>query len=285
MSTAPKIIKIDVDAVLRQRLPRYYRFIPRWLISRLKRFVCQDEMNLMLEQNAGRRGADFCRGVIDHLNISYRVDGQENLPANPRVIIVCNHPLGGLDGMILIDYVTRHYGRPVRFLVNDLLMAIHPLDEVFLPVNKHGRQSRQAADDIDRAMESDAPILIFPAGLVSRKGKNGEVADLQWKKMFVNRAIKHRRDVIPTYFCGKNSNFFYNFAKLRTRLGLKFNIEMIRLPREVFLCKGKSFRLSFGQPIPWQSLRGGQDAESQSLEIRRMAYSLANNEPTDNSPC
>lgn len=282
--SAENVIRIDIDGVLRARLPRYHRFIPRCLVRCLERVVCQQELNDMLSVNAGRRDADFCRGVIEHLDITYQVHGECNLPADPRVIIVSNHPLGGLDGMILIDMVTRHYGGPVRFLVNDLLMAIEPLNGVFLPINKHGQQSRKAFQDVTDAMESDCPIIIFPAGLVSRKGKKGVVADLQWQKTFVNKAIRHRRDVIPCHFSGANSKFFYNFAKFRTRLGLKFNIEMVRLPREVFLSKGRDYAITFGKPVAWQSLRGGAEAQAQADALRAKVYGLSDNSTTEH-PC
>ena len=268
-------IQIDLDAVVRTRLPRYYRYIPRFLIRRLAKMICQDEMNDMLRKCDGKRDAEFCRGALDHLQISYDASGMENLdPKNRRVILASNHPLGGLDGMILIDFITRVYGPPVKFIVNDLLMAIEPLSGVFLPINKHGRQSREAFRQIDEAMASDTPIIIFPAGLCSRKGKDGKIADLQWQKNFINKAIAHRRDIIPIHFKGQNSKFFYNFARLRTRLHLRLNLEMARLPKEVFRARSSRFSLTVGSPISWQSLRGGGDAQQQADAIRRTVYSL-----------
>lgn len=272
--TDSEIINIDLDSVIRSRLPRYSRFIPRWLTRWLERIICQDKLNEMLRVNRGRRDADFCRGVIDHLGITYSVSHPDNLPAHPRAIFVSNHPLGGLDGMILIDMITRRYGMAPRFIVNDLLMAIKPLAGVFLPINKHGRQSRSSSQSIDEAMASDAPVIIFPAGLVSRKGKNGVIADLEWHKMFVNKAIASQRNVIPLHFSGHNSKFFYNFAKLRTRLGIPLNIEMVRLPAEVFRCEGAHFTVSVGQPIDWKSLSGGASAKAEASRIREATYSL-----------
>ncbi len=272
--TSSEIIKIDIDAVLRERLPRHYRFIPRWLIRGVERMVCQDKLNEMLTVNRGREGAEFCRGVIDHLNVSYEVKNRELLPANGRAIFVCNHPLGGLDGMILIDMLTRRYGQGVKFLVNDLLMAIKPLGSVFLPVNKFGRQSREATERIEEVLAGDAPVIIFPAGLCSRKGSKGIVTDLKWHKMFVNKAISSSRDVIPMHFSGHNSKFFYNFANLRTLLKIPVNLEMLRLPAEVFRSRGRQFTIEVGRPIAWQSLRGGSGAADQALDIRRIAYSL-----------
>lgn len=275
-SAHPGIITIDIDSVVRSRMPGKSRFIPRCLTRRLEKIICQDQLNEMLRVNAGRTGADFCRGVLEHLSITYSIEGEPFLGTDPRVLIVCNHPLGGLDGMILIDLVTRHFNRPVKFLVNDLLTAIRPLDDVFLPINKHGRQSREALEAVDQAFASDSPIIIFPAGLVSRKGPDGVIADLRWQKTFVNKAIRHRRDIIPCFFSGQNSKFFYNFAKFRTSLGLKFNIEMIRLPREVFDSKGKSFVVKFAAPISCASLRGGSQAQRQADMIRDTVYSLDN---------
>ena len=123
-------------------------------------------------------------------------------------------------------------------------------------------------------MESDDPVIIFPAGLCSRKGDDGKVADLRWQKNFINKAIHSHRDIIPMRFDGENSSFFYNFARLRTRLGLKFNIEMIRLPREVFLSAGKHFTIRIGTPVSWQTLKGGRSAQSEADTLRQLIYKL-----------
>ena len=276
-------LHIDLDAVLRSRLPRYYRFIPRFVISTLEKIICQQEMNDMLDFCRGKRDADFCRGVLEHLNITLSVKGTENLPepGHRRVTVVSNHPLGGLDGMSLIKWAQEYWGGNVRFIVNDLLMAIEPLSGTFVPINKHGSQSRKASHSLDEAMEGNDPVLIFPAGLVSRRGDNGVIRDLKWQKMFVNKSILNQRDIIPVHFNGHNSSFFYKFARLRTKIGLKFNIEMIRLPREVFRSKGSHFTLSIGSLIPWNALKGGKDATATASDIKSKVYDLAPAESSD----
>lgn len=275
MNRADDIIKIDLDGVLRSRLPRYYRFMPGWFVRWLERLIRQDELNGLLESNAGRRDSDFCAGVLSDLDVSYEVKGVENIPANgEKLTFVCNHPLGALDGIVMIDFVTRHFGEGVKFIVNDLLMAIEPLRGTFVPVNKHGAQQRNAVCDVEAVFASDAPVIVFPAGLCSRRSKGGEVRDLTWNKMFVNKCIEYRRTVVPVFFDGRNSNFFYNFAKLRVAAGLKFNVEMVLLPREVFLNRGKRFPLYIGTPIGWDSLRGGKDALAQAASVRDMVYAL-----------
>ncbi|MCM1356378.1 MAG: 1-acyl-sn-glycerol-3-phosphate acyltransferase [Staphylococcus sp.] len=242
----------------------------------MEKIICQDGLNRLLSNNSDKNGVDFCKGVIDDLGVTYNVDG--TLPQDDtRVIIVSNHPLGGLDGMVLADMVSRQYGgrKNLWFVVNDLLTYVAPLRSIFLGVNKHGKQSREAAARLEEAFCSDAPVVMFPAGLVSRRGDNGVVADLRWNKMVVNKAIAYKRNIIPIHFGGENSQFFYKFAQLRVRLGLKFNIEMIRLPREIFESAGKSFDIHIGTPISWESLRGGAEAQSQADSLRSAVYDLS----------
>lgn len=271
------VMQIDLDAVLRQRAPGARRFMPRFFVRWLERIICQDEMNEMLRVCRGKRDADFCHGVLGHLGITVDVSGSDRLPppAHRRVTIVSNHPLGGLDGMALIDWAVSYWGAGVKFVVNDLLMAIEPLGGTFIPVNKHGGQSRRSSSLLDEAMQGDAPVIIFPAGLVSRKGDDGQIKDLKWHKMFVGKSVQYHRDIIPVHFNGHNSAFFYKFARLRTRLGIRFNIEMIRLPGEVFRCRGARFTITIGDMITWTSLDNGAGADSQANRIKETVYSLA----------
>lgn len=277
-----KVLNIDVEGVLKERLPGLSRFIPSGVFRWLERTICQKELNSLLEANAGKEGADFCRGVFDTLGVSYKVTHPERMPdpSHRRVTIVSNHPLGALDGMILIDYVQRHFGGQVWFVVNDLLMHVKPLHSVFLPVNKHGAQSREALRCLDDAFAGDDPIIIFPAGLVSRlrkvpfEGKRRRmIVDLEWKKMFVSRCRRFRRDIVPICFEGTNSMHFYRTALWRKRLGIKFNIEQIYLPREIFNSKGKKFNLYIGNPVSWREIGSG-DAAGFAQSMGSMVYML-----------
>lgn len=275
--TSTDTIRIDLDAVLRQRIPRYRRWIPDAVVRGLECFIRQDELNQLMSNNYRYKDAEFCRGVLHDLNATYRVVHPELLPPadDSRVIFVCNHPLGALDGIVIIDLISKTYGPGAKFVVNDLLSVLTPLKETFLPINKHGRQSRRASMDLDEAFKSQVPIIMFPAGLVSRRQKNGEISDLKWNKMFISRAIRDHRDIVPLHFDGHNSNFFYKFAQLRERLGIKLNIEMICLPREVFGCRDKEFTVTVGRRIPWQELAsGGRSAADEAQRIRSIIYSI-----------
>lgn len=278
-----EVIKIDLQQVLRDRLPRLSGFIPRPLVRWLERTICQDQLNQLLEENAGLEGADFCRGVFRSLDLKIEAEREDFLPdpSNRRVLYISNHPLGGLDGMALIDYVQRRHGGDVHFVVNDLLMAVKPLEKVFLPINKAGRQNRQAVAAIDEAFAGNDPIIMFPAGLVSRLqkgpfhgGREKAVADLAWQKMFVNKAYASRRDVLPLFFGGENSMHFYKMANLRRRLGLKFNFEQIYLPGEIFKMRGKTLRLTFAPPVAWEQLTPGKNAADCARSLRSYVYNL-----------
>lgn len=267
-------LHVDVAATLRSRLPKkYLRFIPDFAVRWLERTICQDDLNGILDRTRGKKGKEFCSAMLKDLGITYTVNGTENLPADGRAIFVSNHPLGALDGIVMIDFIAKHYDCDVKFIVNDILMAVKPLDNVFLPVNKHGKQSRRSSSDIDACLSGDMPVIIFPAGLVSRK-QNGGIKDLKWQKMFINKAIQSRRDIIPIHFGGENSSFFYNFAKLRLRLGIKFNIEMIYLPREIFRNRGARFEINVGKPVSFHSLKGGINSADEASRIKEIVYRL-----------
>ena len=255
-------IRIDIASVLAQRLGSRSRLVPRRLVHRLEKLIHQDELNELLRMAFPRRGAEFCEAVIKHLGIELHTDGMENMPApgHTRVMYVSNHPLGGLDGMALIAFVKRHCGVEPLFIVNDLLMAVDPLADVFLPVNKHGAQRRGAIRAIDSAMAGDRPVIIFPAGLCSRSIR-GKVTDLEWRKMFVQKAREYGRDIVPLRFGGENSPAFYRIAKWRERLGIKFNFEMILLPGEIFKARGKTFSIHVAPVVSHASLSGDTAAE------------------------
>lgn len=268
-------MRINLKQLLRDRLGRWSRLVPGFLRRKLERLVCQDQLNELLEHNFPRRGSAFCRGVLADLDVAIDVRGVENLPSpeHRRVLLVCNHPLGGLDGIGLIAWFSEYFGCELQVVVNDLLMAVEPLGECFVPVNKHGAQGRGTARSIDAAMASDAPVLMFPAGLVSRRGDDGTIADLKWNKMFLRKARAYERDVVPIYFDGRNSDAFYNAARRRVRAGLKFNFEMVLLPREVFASRGKRFTVTCGKPLPWASLGAPGDAEAE--RIKTIVYNLS----------
>lgn len=263
---------INIQATLRERLPDKSRYIPRFAVRWLERYVCQDKLNDILDAIGDNEGVEAAAISLRELGITVAARGLERLPATGRYIFASNHPLGGLDGLALIKLLGERYGGEIRFLVNDLLMAVKPLEPIFLPINKYGRQSRAGAIAIERELRGDRQILTFPAGLCSRKqGKT--IADLEWQKAVVAMAVRARRDVVPIYFDEENSHAFYRNARWRKRLGIKFNAEMLMLPREMVNKQGSTLHLIVGDPVPWTTLDASRPVE-EAARLRRLVYSL-----------
>lgn len=268
-----KLVKIDVDNVLRTRLPKHYRYIPRFVVRWLERTICQDRLNTILDKMADKNSVDAATAALDEMGITVTASGLDKLP-DGRYMFVSNHPLGGLDGLALISFLGNRYAHKIKFLVNDLLMAVVPLRGVFLPVNKYGHQSRAAASQIEEALKGDDQFITFPAGLCSRMQPDGTIADLPWQKAAVVHAVNYQRDIVPIYFDARNSRFFYRFANWRKRLGIKFNIELIFLPKEMLKQSGSNLRFVVGQPIPWSSL-DARAPKQEAARLRDIVYSMA----------
>ncbi len=270
-----KDLLIDVEKVFASKNPTLLKIIPSFVIRYLKRIIHQDEINEFLSAKGHLKGIDFGKSILEDLfGASYEVEGLDKLPDEGRFIFAANHPLGGLDGIAFLVAAGEKYPN-LKFPVNDILMNLKPLDNIFVPVNKHGAHSREAAKVIEEAYASDAQILMFPAGLVSRKQK-GVIRDLEWKKNFVRKAIQHKRDIIPVHISGRNTNFFYRFANIRKALGIKANIEMLFLPDEMFKQHGEYIKIVFGEPISWKTLKEG-GPEFWTGKIKDKSYQLGKN--------
>ncbi|MDD4776937.1 MAG: 1-acyl-sn-glycerol-3-phosphate acyltransferase [Fermentimonas sp.] len=266
--------RIDIDAILKDKASKYYNKIPRFLINYLKRTVHQDDINGILERNKDLEGVEFMRALVDkEFNLKLNLSGEENIPENGRFVFASNHPLGGLDGICLSTILGEIFNGKIKYLVNDVLYYIEPLKPIFVPINKYGSQAKNSALAINEAYASDNQIITFPAGLCSRKIK-GEIIDLEWMKNFIVKSVEYKRDIIPVHFEGKNSNFFYNFANTRKSLGLKFNIELIYLPDEMYKNSKSEFNITFGKPISWQMFDYTRTTKDWAQYVKDIVYSM-----------
>lgn len=265
-------LRIDVDAVLEAKNPKLARRLPRFVKSYLKRIVHQDTINKFLEESKGKQGIEFVEATIKFLDLKVEIEGFENIPDSGRYIFAANHPLGGLESLVLMSTVNKKF-KDFKFVVNDILMFLKPLAVLFLPINKHGSQSRESFTLINEYYASDYQILYFPAGLVSRKIK-GKVQDLAWQKSFVNKAVEFKRDIIPIFIEGRNSNFFYNLSRFRKLLGIKANIEMLYLADEMMKQRGKTIKIVFGEVFPYTNIDKSKNATEWAAYFRNLVYSL-----------
>jgi putative hemolysin len=265
--------KLDIDAVLKSKAKKHYNKIPKVAINYLKRKVHQDELNYIIETYRNEYGSDFMKACVDYFNLTLHIKGEENIPETGKFVFASNHPLGGLDGICLAAILGEKYNKKIKYLVNDILLNIENLETIFVPVNKHGWQAKDSVKAMNDAYESDNQIITFPAGLCSRK-QNGQIKDLQWAKSFVVKAKTYKRDIIPVHFEGRNSNFFYNLSNLRMKLGVKLNVEMLYLSDEMMKKKNAEFTITFGKPIPWQSLDNSKKPLEWAQNIKESVYKL-----------
>jgi len=243
--------EIDIDKIVRSRLGDRSRWVPRFATRWLERLIHQDFINAYLRQ--GREGVDFCEGVIETLNVSLTVEGLEQVPMNGRPLtFVSNHPLGAVDGVALGGIIGRASGGHVRFLARELLMNLKGLAPLCIAVNKFGSQSRDFPRQVEEAFRSDNHIIMFPAGLCSRR-IDGQIRDIPWRKAFIQQSVRAGRDIVPVHFLGQNSPRFYRVADWCKHLGIKTNLAMVLLPDEMYRARGKHFTVRFGQPIPYQT--------------------------------
>lgn len=267
---------INIEEAIKQKAPKQYQKIPKWLFRFASWLVCQREMNETIIALRDKEGVDFAQGMCERLNVTYELHGMENIPSEGRFVFVSNHPLGAFDGISYINVLGRRFPQ-FKVIVNDLLMYIVGLQPVFLPVNTLGRQKREDMEAIDRAYnDPDTQLLSFPAGFCSRY-IGGKIQDVEWKKSVITQAIESQRDIIPMHFEGRNSITFYGVEWLRRKLGMKFNIGLILLPWQMMkTARNKKFTITVGKPIPWQTFTDKSKTPAEWAQwLREQSYLLA----------
>ena len=267
---------IDVKQLIRDKNPRLARLLPGCIIHWLRKILHEKDVNENLYRNREKKGIEMVSAVLSDFGATIVVKGIENIEDQNRFLVAANHPLGGLDGLALIETVGR-VKPPVRFPVNDFLLYLPNMRELFIPINKVGSQSSAGVKELEEAFISDDNILYFPSGLASRKIK-GKIVDLEWKKTFIQKARQHKRNVIPVHVSGQNSKRFYRIANWRKRLGIKVNIEMLYLPDEMYRQKGQIITITFGNPIPYTFFDKSKKDIEWAEYVKQIVYNLPQND-------
>ncbi len=266
---------IDVEKILKEKSPTFYKYLPRFLISKIKKILHEDEINNVMNEIGHLQDLEFNDAVLKKLNAKIITHSIENIPETKGLIIASNHPLGGLDGMALIKAVS-YKRKDIKFIVNDILLKLKNYSGLFVGVNKLGNTPRAALTEVEKVFTSEMVILFFPAGLVSRKQKiknQWHIQDLEWNKTFVQKAIQYSKPIIPVFIEGKNSPFFYNLSYWRKKLGMKGNIEMLFLPNEMFKQRNQSISIYFGRPIQPHDLDKTKNYTEWANTIKKYVYS------------
>ena len=267
---------IDIDKILRDKMGAKAKFVPSFAVNWLKRILHEDEVNQFLWDSRGLSGTEWLTECVRYLDMTLQIEGLENLPNKDDgklYTFVSNHPLGGQDGVALGSIIGKHYDGRFRYLVNDLLLNLPGLKPVSIGINKTGKQSRDFPRMVEAGFKSDNHILMFPAGLNSRK-INGKIHDLEWKKTFIAKSVEYQRDVVPIFFGGRNSDRFYRIARFSDKYVKKVNIAMLFLVDEMYRNVGKTFRVVIGKPIPWQTFDKSRTSIEWAKYVEDMVYEL-----------
>lgn len=270
---------IDIKRILKDKMGSKARFVPCFLVAWLKKIIHEDEVNRFLWENRNLKGTEWLTACVQYLDMTLDIVGAENLPDKndgKLYTFVSNHPLGGQDGVSLGSIIGRHYDGKFKYLVNDLLLNLPGLKPVSIGINKTGKQSRDFPRMVEAGFNSDNHLLMFPAGLNSRR-INGEIHDLPWKKTFITKSVETHRDVVPIHFSGQNSKRFYRIAKFSDRY-LPFNLAMLFLVDEMYRNVGKTFRITIGKPIPWQTFNKTKTPMEWANFVEERVYALSSND-------
>lgn len=263
---------VELDEIVSKSNNKLLKSFPSFLMRIMKRIIMQEELNEIHKKHRDKMGIEYTNAMLNELEIDVRVHNAENVRGGNRYIYVANHPLGGIDALSFLKCIHQLEGK-VLSPSNELFNYVPNLRPLIVGVNVFGKNTKAKSEAIAKAFESDFPIMIFPAGKVSRKFK-GEVKDLEWHKSFVTKAVQTQRDVVPVFISGENSAKFYRIACWRAFFKIKLTIETLFLPQEMFRKKGGSIDLVLGAPIPHSSFDKTKTHQQWANEVKKMVYDM-----------
>lgn len=268
-----EVIKIiDVEKAIRSSKSKFVRSLPKFIVWLIEKLIHQDQINATIHRNRHETGVPFVNGVLSEWNVNVVVKRGDNVPGSGRYVFVANHPVGGMDALSFLSTIYRFYPNVIS-PSNQLFTFIPNLKPIILGVNVFGMNTKETAEKFNQLFESDSQIMIFPAGIVSRRRK-GVISDLVWQKSFITKAIQYKRDIIPVHISGRNSNLFYFVANLRKFLRIKMSVEIILLPREMLKQKNSTVVMSIGKVIPWQTFTTEKSQNDWAQYVKETVYKL-----------
>jgi len=271
---------IDIAKIIDERNSEILNKLPGFVIKWIAKIIRQDEMNRVLSKYSDYAGVDFLTKIIEEFNLRLEIEGKENLPENGKCFFAANHPFGVIDGLVLTRTVSEKYGS-LKAIANDAFMLLPQLRTLIAAVNVFGRSSKEYVKALDDTYNLGIPITHFPAGKVSRR-YNGKVQDSEWQKSFITKAISSKRDIVPFYFYGRNSRLFYMVYMIRQLFGIKINIELMLLPREMFRKRNKTIKVKIGKPIPYHMFDKSSSHWDWAQKVRSHVYELGDNKSKNN---
>jgi putative hemolysin len=243
---------IDIQKEIEKKFPNINKkdnFLKKSLFKVAKKIVHEDSINQFLTQNAHLKGFEFVDAVLDYFDFDYTVSSSDlqNIPTSGKVVIIANHPLGGLDALCLLRLISQ-VRKDVKIVANDFLAGFEALNSLLIPIDNYKlRQSKNDIKKIYEALNNEEAIILFPAGEVSRATPKG-IKDPAWNKGFLNFAQNSNAPILPIFLDAKNSKTFYTISVINK------TFSTLLLSHEMFNKKSKRIAIKVGQIIPNENI-------------------------------
>ena len=264
---------IDIQKEIEKKFPNINKkdnFLKKSLFKVAKKIVHEDSINQFLTQNEHLKGFEFVDAVLDYFDFDYTVSSNDlqNIPSSGKVVIIANHPLGGLDALCLLRLISQ-VRKDVKIIANDFLAGFEALNSLLIPIDNYKlRQSKSDIKKIYEALNKEEAIIIFPAGEVSRATTKG-IKDPAWSKGFLNFAQNANAPILPVFLDAKNSKTFYTISVINR------TFSTLLLSHEMFNKKSKRIAIKIGQIIPNENIvPKGIDKKFLLNLYRKHLYSL-----------
>jgi putative hemolysin len=270
----PLVHSADIATVIGLAKTGFFgRLVSRFLMWLLR----LNEINAIYERTKDLEdGTTFLENVLNELGVSYHINSEElkRIPKEGPVVLVSNHPLGGIDGIILMHFLQQV--RPdIKLMANFLLERIVPLKQWIIPVNPFdAKQSEKSSvggfRQVLRHLQNDGLFAVFPAGEVASKLKKQVPIDPEWNEATMRLIQRAKVPVVPIYFHARNSPLFYRLAKIN---GL---LRTARLPAELLTQKFRTIDVRVGKAIPIKDQNNHESVSVYSEFLRKKVYMLSN---------
>ncbi len=268
------MVQLDIEKIIRSQSNKRIANMPGWVIKLIKWWVKEDELNTLLLKTAHLKDFDFVEAINKELDLKFEIEGLANIPKRSNLIFAGNHALGGLDFFILVHALKKAGFTKNNHPANKVLMSVKPLSGLLVPITVFGKVTEEDRKILEaRLSDNSVPVTVFPSGEVMRK-YNGRPDDGLWRSGFIKYAQTYKKDIIPFYIPTENSKIFYRVATWRRKLGIKANIELFWLSRELLKKRHQTIKIIFGKPFPYQKLNQTKTRHEWAAIIKEIAYNL-----------
>jgi putative hemolysin len=264
---------VDIQKEIEKKFPNMNKkenFLKKSLFKIAKKIVHEDSINQFLTQNSHLKGFEFVDAVLDYFDFDYAVSSNDlqNIPTSGKVVIIANHPLGGLDALCLLRLISQ-VRKDVKIVANDFLAGFEALNSLIITIDNYKlKQSKSDIKKIYDALKNEEAVIIFPAGEVSRATAKG-IKDPTWNKGFLNFAQNTNAPILPIFLDAKNSKTFYTISVINK------TFSTLLLSHEMFNKKSKRINIKVGQIIPNENIAPkGIDKKFLLNLYRKHLYSL-----------